>query len=180
MTPTHPLRLVVLAVLAGAIGFATVGLWESLFDRTLPVPLMASVTLFLLAIAIFIWALLIRPRLLRKPGTKPVSPFTAARTAALAMAASRTGALVGGFYLGTALCFSGKLYIPIAKERLWFSLAAVLGAIAVVLASLWLEHICRLPGNDDDDPTRPGKRDNEPTDWALPTGQERTQAPPRD
>ena len=43
--------------------------------------------------------------------------------------------------------FSGKLYIPIAKERLWFSLAAVLGAIAVVLASLWLEHICRLPGN---------------------------------
>ena len=36
------------------------------------------------------------------------------------MAASRTGALVAGFYLGTALAFSGKLYIPVAKERFWF------------------------------------------------------------
>lgn len=105
MTPTRPLLLVALAVLAGAIGFATVSLWETAFGRTLPVPLMASITLFLLAVAIFIWAILIRPRLLRKEGTKPISPFTAARTAALAMAASRTGALVVGFYLGTALNF---------------------------------------------------------------------------
>lgn len=174
MTPTRPLLLVILAGLACAIGFATVGLWESVFGRTFPVPLMASVTLFMLAIAIFIWGLLIRPRLLRKEGTRPVSPFTAARTAALAMAASRTGALVVGFYLGTALAFSGKLHIPIAKERLWFSLAAALGAIAVVLASLWLEYICRLPGDDDEKKEQsPGGRSSEPTDWALPTSADR-------
>ena len=53
MTPTRPLLLVALAVLAGAIGFATVSLWETAFGRTLPVPLMASITLFLLAVAIF-------------------------------------------------------------------------------------------------------------------------------
>lgn len=168
MTPTRPLLLVVLAMLAAAVGFAAVGLWEAAFGRTLPVPLMASITLFLLAIAIFIWALLIRPRLVRKEGTKPISPFTAARTAALAMAASRTGALVAGFYLGTALGFSSKLYIPIAKERLWLALAAAGAAVLVVLASLWLEHICRLPGDDDEDGSASPKQEDEPTDWAMP------------
>ena len=178
MTPTRPLLLVALAVLAGAIGFATVSLWETAFGRTLPVPLMASITLFLLAVAIFIWAILIRPRLLRKEGTKPISPFTAARTAALAMAASRTGALVVGFYLGTALAFSGKLYIPVAQERFWFSLIAALAAILVVLAALWLEYICRLPGDDDDDASGPQQREGEPTDWALPTNKSHGQNRP--
>jgi len=171
VTPTRPLLLAALAVLAGAIGFAAVSLWETAFGRTLPVPLMASITLFLLAVAIFIWALLIRPRLMRKEGTKPISPFTAARTAALAMAASRTGALVAGFYLGTALAFSGKLYIPVAKERFWFALIAALAAILVVLAALWLEYICRLPGDDDEDTPGPRTREGEPTEWALPTNQ---------
>jgi hypothetical protein len=155
-------------MLAAAVGFAAVGLWESAFARTLPVPLMASVTLFLLALAIFVWALMIRPRLRRKEGTKPISPFTAARTAAFAMAASRTGALVAGFYLGTALAFAAKLYIPIAKERLWLALAAAAAAVLVVLASLWLEHICRLPGDDDENGSQSSTQDDEPTDWAMP------------
>lgn len=168
MTPTRPLLLVILAVLAGAIGFASVGLWDSVFGRTLPVPLMSSVTLFLLAVAIFFWAITIRPRLMGKEGTKPVDPFTAARTAALAMAASRTGALVAGFYLGTAIGFTAKLYLPIGRERLLFALLAAAAAVLVVLASLWLEHICRLPGNDDDDQPNSASGEDEPTDWAMP------------
>lgn len=155
-------------MLAAAVGFAAVGLWETAFARTLPVPLMASVTLFALAVAIFMWALLIRPRLLHKEGTKPLSPFTAARTAAFAMAASRTGALVAGFYLGAALGFSAKLYIPIAKDRLWLALAAAGSAILVVLAALWLEYICRLPLDDDEDGARTSDGEDEPTDWVMP------------
>lgn len=156
MTPTRPLLLVTLAALAAAIGFAAVGLWESVFDRTFPVPLMASITLLLLAVGIFFWTLTIRPRLLGKAGTTPVDPFTAARTAALAMAASRTGALVAGFYLGVALAFTGKLYLPIVAERLWFAIGAAVAGILVVLASLWLEHICRIPGSEDGDSDGPG------------------------
>ena len=167
MTPTRPLLLVILAALAAAIGFAAVGLWESVFGRTFPVPLMASVTLFVLALAIFFWALTIRPRLVGKPGTTPVDPFTAARTAALAMAASRAGALVAGFYLGAALAFSAKLYLPVGQERFVFALLAAGSAILVVLASFWLERICRLPGDGDDAPG-PRGQDGEPTDWALP------------
>lgn len=164
--------LVVLAILASAIGFAAVGLWDSLFGRTLPVPWTAAATLGILALALFFWALALRPRLLRKKGTTPVSPFVAARTAALAMAASRTGALVTGFYLGAAAMFSTRTYIEAARERLWFSLAAAAAGLLVVLAALWLEHICRLPGDDDDD--KPGggttaTRKIESGDWVLPT-----------
>jgi hypothetical protein len=94
VTPTRPLLLAALAVLAGAIGFAAVSLWETAFGRTLPVPLMASITLFLLQCDLHLGAL-IRPRLMRKEGIQADSPFTAARTAVM-MAAS-TGALVAGF-----------------------------------------------------------------------------------
>lgn len=162
-----------LAVLAAAIGFASVGLWDSVFGRTLPVPLMSSITLFLLAVAIFFWAITIRSRFLGKEGTKPVDPFTAARTAALAMAASRTGALVAGFYLGTAIAFTGKLYLPLGQERFLFALLAAAAAILVVLASVWLEYICRLPGDDDDDKPAKPNRDDEPNDWALPRARKR-------
>lgn len=164
MKPTKPLQLVVFAVVAAVAGFLTVGVWDSTFARTFPVPFLAPVTLVLLAIAITVWAVTIRPRLMHKPGTEPIDPFTAARTAALAMAASRTGALVAGFYLGVALAFSGKLYIEIATQRFWLSLAAAVAGVLVVLAALWLEYICRLPNDDDDD----AAEELPPPDVALP------------
>ena len=145
MTPTRPRLLLVLAALAAAIGFATVLLWDSLTGRTLPVPLTAALTLVLLAVALFVWALAMRPRLLGLPNTRPVSPFVATRTAALAMAASRTGAIV--------------------------ALACVSAALLVTLAAVWLEYLCRLTKNHDDEPPAvPGDSDG---DWVLPSTQPR-------
>ena len=144
MTPTRPRLLLVLAALAAAIGFATVLLWDSLTGRTLPVPLTAALTLVLLAVALFVWALAMRPRLLGLPNTRPVSPFVATRTAALAMAASRTGAI---------------------------ALACVSAALLVTLAAVWLEYLCRLTKNHDDEPPAvPGDSDG---DWVLPSTQPR-------
>ena len=59
------------------------------------------------ALALVLWARGTRARLARRPGTRPIEPLVAARTAALAMAGSRTGAAVAGFYLGVALALSG-------------------------------------------------------------------------
>lgn len=168
MTPTKPWLLVVLAILAGAIGFAAVGLWEAAFARTLPVPWMAVVTLFMLAVAIFLWTLSIRPRIARKEGTKPLNPFVAARTAALAMAASRTGALAAGFYLGVAAALSMQIASPVVSERIWMSLSAAVSATLVVLAALWMEYVCRLPEDDDDDEPSSG-RPADAGDWVLPS-----------
>lgn len=149
VTPTRPSLLAMLALLAAVIGWCLVQLFDSLAGRTLPVPWSAPATLLLLALCLFIWAVLARPRITRKHGAKPMSPFVAARTAALAMAASRTGALVGGFYVGVAVGFLPVLHNAVAQAGAITAGAAVFAAFLMVLAALWLEHICRIPEGPD-------------------------------
>jgi heme A synthase len=117
--------------------------------RVVPIPWLAAFTLWLLAIALFVWALLARPRLKRKPGHRPLAPIVAARTAALAMAASRTGSLVAGFYAGICIGTIPSRATEAGTSTLWTSLASAAGAVALTAAALWLEHICRLPTDGD-------------------------------
>jgi hypothetical protein len=76
--------------------------------------------------------------------------LVAARTAALALAASRIGALVAGFYAGIAAGMATKLATTSGLQIFWAATAAALGGLALVAAALWLEHICRLPVGPDD------------------------------
>jgi hypothetical protein len=148
MQPTRIRFLIALAVLAGAVGWSVVAVIQGQSGRTLPVPWLAAVTMWVLAISLGAWALISRPRLLRRPGSRPMPPLVAARTAALAMAASRTGALVAGLYAGICL---GALSIVTARETaagqttLFAALTTLGGALGLTATALWLEHICRLP-----------------------------------
>lgn len=150
MSPTRIRLLVVLGLLGAAVGWGAFRVVEAVDGTYLPVPWLAPATLWVLAGALLVWGLLSRPRLLRRPGHRPMPPLVAARTAALAMAASRTGALVAGVYLGigvAVLPLAGAS--PAGAEVAWASGAAVLGALALVLAALWLERMCRLPDQED-------------------------------
>lgn len=147
MKPTRWSLLAALAVLAVAVGWSAVQIWDQLFNRTLPVPVMAVATLTLLALGLTFWAIGLRNRL--RQGI--ADPFVSARSAALAMAASRTGALVGGFYLGTLLAFATDLSMPLASERAIMSALAAVASAGVVVAAMWLERICRIPDDDDED-----------------------------
>lgn len=171
MIPTRPGFLAVLALLAAVVGWCVVGLFDSLVGRSLPVPWTAPAALLIIALALFIWALLLRPRIQRKRGTTPVSPFVAARTAALAMAASRTGALVGGFYLGAVVAFLPSWFAEAPRERVVVGSVAVIASVLVVLAALWLERICRLPdqGEGAGDEPDEGDEEVESTPWAYST-----------
>ena len=145
MRPT-PIRLVIdLAIVAGSLGWSAVFLVHALAGRIIVVPWLAAAAMWLLAGGLLSWTLMIRPRLQRRPGTRPVAPLVAARTAALAIAASRIGALVAGFYLGAALGLLPELSTPSGAQSLWASLATSAGGIAVTVVALWLERICRLP-----------------------------------
>jgi hypothetical protein len=154
MTPTRPSLLLALALIAFGSGVLLVLLVEAAANRLLLVPWGAALAMGMVALAVLGWALLARPRLLHRPGHPPLDPILAARTAALAMAGSRTGAAVTGFYLGAA----GAL-LPAADTEAGRSSAgaaaatAAAGAVLAVVA-LWLEGMCRLPG--DDDRTTPG------------------------
>ena len=131
-------------------GLLAVALVEATQGRLLAVPWGAAVALALVAAAILIWGVVARPRLLGKPGRPPLTPIVAARTAALALAASRTGAGVFGFYAGIALGLLPERDTPAGRDYLFAALAAALASVLVMLAGLWLESLCRLRGEGDD------------------------------
>lgn len=149
MRPTRIRVLAALGVIAGALGWGAVTLVEGQSGRVIPVPWMAAATMWVLALALFLWAWSSRPRLQRHDGARPMPPLVAARTAALAMAASRVGALVGGFYLGIDVGVLGLRTTEAGTQTLMSSLGAALGAIALVIVALWLERLCRLPLDED-------------------------------
>lgn len=154
MTPTRARTLVTLALLASVGGWALTRLVDAYAGRSLPVPWSAPAVMVLLALTIGLWARGTRARLQRRPGTKPLEPIVAARTAALAMAGSRTGAIVAGFYAGVAVALTPYWSIAYTRQLILVALLTVLAAGLVVAASLWLERICRLPPEppDQDNP----------------------------
>jgi uncharacterized membrane protein YfcA len=118
---------------------------DAWLGRLVPVPWLAAAAMWLLAGAVLYWAATSRPRIERRPGAKPMPPLVAARSAALAMAASRIGSLVAGCYAGIALAMVPALGTQTGTATCWAASLASLGAAALVAGALWLEHICRLP-----------------------------------
>lgn len=177
MKRTSVAWLIALALIGLGLGWALVQLVDAFAGRILAVPILASIGVWALAVAVLLWAIVSRPRLLehhhgssgasdpgngmaRVPVPVPVHtgdpkaqrrsshdrmpPLVAARTAALALAASRTGALVGGFYLGVSAALLGVVSTPSGQASLTASIIA-LGACAVLVgAAAWLESMCRL------------------------------------
>jgi MFS superfamily sulfate permease-like transporter len=152
--PTQLRMLLALFALAGAVGWALGVLVLGQLGRVVPVPPLAPMTVWLVAIALAVWAALSRPRLLRKPNHRPMPALVAARSAALALAASRAGAVVGGFYLGLAIATIPQFTTPSGSATVWAAFAASLGSAALVAAALWLERLCRIR-DQDDDPSAP-------------------------
>jgi len=140
------LRLLLILGLAGALLGWMVSLGvESLDSRSIPVPWMAAATLAILTIALWLWTTGVRNRLARTPGTKPLPPLVAARSAALALAASRVGAVVCGFYVGLFVVLVNRLDVPAIRESALWSALSALCALALTAIAWWLERILRLP-----------------------------------
>ncbi len=149
MTPTRVRVLLVWAAVAAVGGWGLVQIIDAAANRQLPVPWTAPVALWVFAIALFMWGALARPRLQRKPDARPMDPLMAARTAALAMAASRTGSLVAGFYLGAAVGLVPAYGTEAGQQRVWASVLSAVGAVGLVVIALWIERMCRLPEDPD-------------------------------
>ncbi len=171
VTPTRPRLLVLIALVAGVVGWALATLADSVLGRYLPVPWSAAIAMWLLAAGLGMWTLMVRPRLLRKPGAIPLPSLVAARTAALALAASRVGAGVAGFYTGLLLVFVADIPIPAAQAGAWTSAATALSGAVIVAVALWLEHLCRIK-DDDEGEDQPGEIDLR----GIAGGTERTSA----
>jgi hypothetical protein len=150
-----------LFVVALVIAWAGARLWDTL--GTLPrVPVAAPIVLALIAVALFATALSMRARLRaqreRRPGAKGVDPLAAARALVFGQASALVAALVAGLYGGDGLFLvMYKLDMEPRREQAIYAGLAVLAAIAVVAAALFLERVCKLP---EDQSPPPGVHQN--------------------
>ena len=144
VTPTRPRLLLILAVLATTAGWSVTRLLDAFTSRTLPVGPSSAISMTALTLALLLWTLLARPRLLRRPGSTPMPALVAARTAALALAASRTGALVLGGYAGIGIALLGRWSTDAGRRGTLICAATALLALAFTAVALWLERLCRI------------------------------------
>ncbi len=159
MKPSSPALVGTLVVVGAALGWALSVVVDGWTGRSLPVPVLAGSALWLLGIALIVWGWVIHPRLRANvdprgnPGIAPLPVLVAARVAAIAMAATRMGALIAGLYAGVAIAtVASGISTPASQQTLWSTLVAFSGAAVVAGAGLRLERWCLLPhGNDHDD-----------------------------
>ncbi|KOV68439.1 integral membrane protein [Streptomyces sp. MMG1121] len=149
--------LVGVFVVAGVLSWAGARLWNSI--GTLPsVPLAAPIVLALIAVVLLSTALSLRARLKaqreRRPGAKGVDPLMAARAVVFGQASALVAALVAGMYGGTGVFLLEILDIPARRDQAIYAGFSVLAGIAVIAAALFLERVCKLP--EDDDQNHPG------------------------
>ena len=144
MQQTKISMLVVLAILAAAVGWSFAQLWPTFFGQGMPVSVGSAIAMILVFISLLIWTLMTRARL--KPGAtiNRLHPIVAARTAALAMSASRVGSLALGFYVGVFLSNIAADYSSAGTDRIRISAVTAFASLLTAVVALWLERICRL------------------------------------
>jgi Protein of unknown function (DUF3180) len=153
MKPTGWVTLVTAAVSAAVVGWFFARMLENRRGEVSVPPWSAAVVLVAAGVALIYTARRTRARLARQPGTTPLPPLVAARLAALGLAGSRAGALVGGAYLGYSVFVASDLSTHFRHDVLWRGVGCVAGAAVVVVGSLLLERALRLPDAEPTDDT---------------------------
>jgi len=144
MQPTKISMLAVLAILAAAVGWSVAQLWPTFFGQGLPVSIGSAIAMILVFVTMLIWTLMTRARL--KPGAtvNRLHPIVAARTAALAMSASRVGSLAFGFYVGVLLANVAANYSSAGTDRIRISAVTAVASLLTAAVAIWLERICQI------------------------------------
>ncbi len=153
------IRTLALAFVAvGLLAWAGARLWQA-FGSLPGVPAAAPYVLALIAVALLAGALSLRARLKaqreRQPGAKGVDPLLATRAVVFAQASALVAAPVAGLYAGVGVFLLEYLEIPARRDQALTAGFAALAGVAGVAAALFLQHVCRLP-EDDDEGVRPG------------------------
>lgn len=160
MTPTRKRNLLLLALVSVLAGATVERVYLASTGKIVPLSAWTPSAVAVMAIMLLSWALIVRRRLMhlararhekRAPRTpfvmqdRPLDPITAARTVALAFAASRAGSMLCGLYAGMALQLFSHWGSGDVQWR--FLLAVVTAMLSLVLTAiaLWLERMCKLP-----------------------------------
>lgn len=145
MTPTRPSSLLALAA-----GFAVLGylLAVTAYGSLPSLPLLAPLTVLVLAVVELAMARVVRDRLAGRPSARgrQLHPLQVARAAVLAKASSTGGAVLVGGYAGLLAWLVPRLDQLASTERdALVAGLSVLAALLLVVGALLLERSCRTP-----------------------------------
>jgi succinate dehydrogenase hydrophobic anchor subunit len=113
----------------------------------------SAIAMILVFVTMLIWTLMTRARLKPEATVNRLHPIVAARTAALAMSASRVGSLAFGFYVGALLANVVADYSSAGSDRIQISAITAIASLLTAVVALWLERICQIkepPSNSRD------------------------------
>jgi hypothetical protein len=120
--------------------------WIDAGNFPAPVPWVTIVLLALIG-ALVLWSGSQVRAYLR--GTKAdLSPIRAARTLALAQAASLTGAAIGGFYAGQVLALVPDRDLQAVQGLFWRFAIGLAASLALVVCGMIAQGWCRIPPSD--------------------------------
>jgi len=158
MKQTKISTLAVLAILATSIGWSLSQLWPTFFGQGMPVSTGSAIAMVLVFITLLIWTLMTRARLKPDATLNRLHPIVAARTAALAMSASRVGSLACGFYVGVLLANVAAEYSSAGTYRIQISAVTAVASLLTAIVAVWLERICQIKEPPADSDTVNGSR----------------------
>jgi hypothetical protein len=148
MKHTSPGLLVVLALFGALGGFGVQTALAALSMAKVRPEYTLTVSLVVIAALVIALAVPVR-RAVHGPNRRPIDPFYATRVVVLAKACSIAGALLAGVGFG----FVVELLLRGAptSDTLLRLVAALGGAVLLLVAGLVAEYLCRVPPRDDDD-----------------------------
>ncbi|MCE3552677.1 DUF3180 domain-containing protein [Pseudonocardia sp. RS11V-5] len=148
MKATRPRDLLVAFVGAGIVAHLIV----SLTYGTLPsFPAPAGITLGVLGLAEAVAGWILKGRVERRRGSRPVEPLVAARAVLVAQASAVGGALVGGLWAGLLVYVLPRAStITAAASDTTAAVVGLVSALVLVGGALWLERCCRTPDDPDE------------------------------
>lgn len=146
----RPTRVGSLVALLLGVAAVTWGLLRVAEGRGTDLPTLAWTApagVALLAVVVLVSALALRSRL---RGDRPPDPLGTARMAVLGKAGAHVGPIVGGLYLGYLVLLLPGLAVPDRRDRAVLCAVALLAAVLLSAAGLFLERTCRVRGVDDE------------------------------
>ncbi|MBT0566139.1 DUF3180 domain-containing protein [Williamsia sp. CHRR-6] len=149
LTPTRVRDLVGIAAVVALITWLLV---RVNYGSLPPLPLLAGVVLYVLAVVELVIAFIVRARISESQvgaARGQLHPLTAARVVALAKSSALLSALAVGVWTGLLIYLLSLRDSSAAAHDRPAAIIGLIGAIALGAAALWLEYTCRTP----DDPT---------------------------
>jgi hypothetical protein len=152
MGPTRIRDLTIATVVVAVLGYVVS---SREYGSLPPITALTGVSLLAVALAVAGWAFYVRAKIADgKIGVGPgrVHPLAVARSVMIAKASAWVGALALGWWLGvTAFFVPHRSVIRVADEGTAGAVVAVVSALALTLAALWLEHCCKSPDEPPED-----------------------------